>query len=400
MLIKGHHLTYCSNIHSGETWIEVFENLRKYIPLLKSKISAEHSFGIGLRLSNIAAQELSIAANLQEFLNWLLENDCYVFTMNGFPYGSFHGLQVKDQVHAPDWTSSHRVEYTSRLIKLMAALLPANAEGGISISPISYKPWLAVKDYPQVFAAATAHLMGLVKELYGIEKTSGKTIHLDLEPEPDGLIENSAEVLTFFNEYLLKEGAELLAKSTGIDIEYAKKIILKHIQICYDVCHFSLSYESPKMVIADFENNNIKIGKIQISAALKAAIPSELSAREALIKALAPFAESTYLHQVSGLLADGSFNQYRDLPEALILLPSSREIEWKTHFHVPVFLETYGLLSSTQSDIVEVLSLLKDNNFTQHLEIETYTWEVLPAEMKTTIEACIQREYEWVIGNL
>jgi hypothetical protein len=104
------HLTYCTNIHSGETWTDHFGQIKQYIPGIKKTISPNHSFGIGLRLSNTASLELQHKKSLNNFKQWLKQEDCYVLTMNGFPYGSFHNTKVKDQVHVPDWTTSERVQ--------------------------------------------------------------------------------------------------------------------------------------------------------------------------------------------------------------------------------------------------------------------------------------------------
>ena len=142
---KG-HLTYCSNIHPGETWSDHFLKLKENIPFIKKKVSPVEPFGIGLRLANSASLELRKQENLELFRSWLAENDCYVFTMNGFPYGGFHNTVVKDQVHAPDWLSADRVAYTIRLAQILTSLLPEGVDGGISTSPLSIKieiTWLA-----------------------------------------------------------------------------------------------------------------------------------------------------------------------------------------------------------------------------------------------------------------
>jgi len=124
MLKNGRHLTYCTNIHPGESWTETFHNLKKYIPGIKQEVSPDSPFGIGLRLSDKASRSLLEEANLQDFKKWLEENHCYVFTLNGFPFGSFHLQTVKDRVHQPDWTTKERLDYTFRLFKILAALLP------------------------------------------------------------------------------------------------------------------------------------------------------------------------------------------------------------------------------------------------------------------------------------
>ena len=135
------HLTYCTNIHPGETWTDHFAHLKEHVPGIKQAISPNQPFGIGLRLSNTASLELRNKENLRGFQQWLNEEDCYVFTMNGFPYGGFHKTIVKDKVHEPDWTTAERVQYTNRLAQILAALLPDGMEGGISTSPLSYRYW-------------------------------------------------------------------------------------------------------------------------------------------------------------------------------------------------------------------------------------------------------------------
>lgn len=135
------HLTYCTNIHPGESWAEVVSNLKRYLPQLKTRLSPDHPFGIGLRLADIAARELLTGDNLIQFQTWLQKQDLYVFTLNGFPYGGFHHQVVKDRVYAPDWSTQERLNYTLRLIEILAALLPLDLDGGISTLPISYKPW-------------------------------------------------------------------------------------------------------------------------------------------------------------------------------------------------------------------------------------------------------------------
>ena len=84
------HLTYCTNIHPGQDWKSTFESIKQHVPGIKSKVSKEQPFGLGLRLSNKASEELEMGNNLSEFKQWLDSNHLYVFTMNGFPYGNFH----------------------------------------------------------------------------------------------------------------------------------------------------------------------------------------------------------------------------------------------------------------------------------------------------------------------
>ena len=402
LLDKGYHLTYCTNIHPGETWEEVFRSLIWYLPGLKQKLSPDKPFGIGLRLSNVASKELLEDKRLKSFKQWLDENGLYVFTMNGFPYGSFHHRVVKDHVHQPDWTTCERVAYTVRLAQILAVLLPEGMEGGISTSPLSYKPWYKDKqdELEQVYSTSTDHLIYLVEELQKIKERTGKTIHIDIEPEPDGLLENTEEVIDFYENWLLPAGSEKLVDDTGTTEEEAVETILRHIQLCYDVCHFALAYERPATTFARMKEAGIRIGKIQLSAALKVLLPESEKGRKELAEELAPFAESTYLHQVVQRNRNKTLTHYPDLPQALQHIQQHKAREWRTHFHVPLFTDSYHRLRSTQDDIKAVLNLLQKEHITDHLEVETYTWEVLPEDMKKDLSESIQRELEWVIENI
>lgn len=399
---NGFHLTYCTNIHPGEEWNQVFANLEQYVPVLKTRLAPGQPFGIGLRLADVAARELLQGSTLTQFQSWLSEQDLYVFTLNGFPYGGFHRQVVKDRVYAPDWSDPERLNYTLRLTRILAELLPAGMEGSISTLPLSYKPWL--KGNPElqvsVMRSASLHIAQVVAEMVSIKAKTGKLLHLDLEPEPDGLLENAAEVVDYFQTQLLPIGGSYLASQLRISQEAAIGYIRSHVRVCYDTCHFAVEYEDPAVVFKQFEAAGIKIGKIQISAALQVNLPEHTEQRQRMVERLRPFAESTYLHQVIERDRDGTLHHYSDLESALLNLDQTTAAQWRTHFHVPIFIRDYQLLQSTQDDIVNVLDLLRWQNFCSHLEIETYTWEVLPSAMKLDLVASIQREYEWVLTNL
>ena len=396
------HLTYCSNIHPGESWLEVFANLEKYIPELKSRLSPTEPFGIGLRLADVAAQQLLESNNLAQFQAWLTQEDLYVFTLNGFPYGGFHRQVVKDQVYSPDWSTQERINYTLNLAHILASLLPQGLDGGISTLPLSYKPWW-VKDqatFDTVLKNSCLNIASVVAEMIRIREETGKILHIDLEPEPDGLIENTSEVIDFYQNCLLPIGGNYLSEKLNIEQRLAETKLLEHVRVCYDTCHFSVEYEEPQSVFARLQSAGIKIGKIQISAAIQVKIPADVEKRSLIVERLRPFAESTYLHQVIERRSDGTLHHYPDLITALPHLEQSLAEEWRTHFHVPIFIHDYQILQSTQDDIATVLHLLQTNNACSHLEIETYTWDVLPSEMKIDLLTSIQREYEWVLKEL
>jgi hypothetical protein len=395
MKLTAGHLTYCTNIHAGENWTDHFNALKLSFPEIKEQLSPDAPMGIGLRLSNIASIEILQGDNLLQFKQWLQLHKAYVFTMNGFPYGGFHHIIVKDQVHAPDWTTSDRVDYTIRLFHILALLLPDGMEGGISTSPLSYRNWFNSEPALEAAkSAATKNILQVAAELNIIKQKTGIKLHLDIEPEPDGILETGKEFIEWFERDLLPQGIAFFEKEYKISAIESQQLIRDHVNLCYDVCHFAIGYEPHELIINELVKKGIKVGKIQISAALKATFDASYANKQAIVAAFEKFNESTYLHQVIARLADGELLRYPDLPDALTATDDAHE--WRAHFHVPVFLENFGLLQSTQADIIKVLDIQTQSPFTDHLEVETYTWGVLPDALKIPLTQSIIRELEWV----
>lgn len=396
MRLKDFHLTYCTNIHPGTTWEDTFDSLKSHLPGIRDKVAPSQEFGIGLRLSNLASLELSRGNALQGFREWLSKNDFYVFTMNGFPYGEFHGQPVKDKVHEPDWTHPERLAYTQRLFEQLAFLLPKGLEGGISTSPVGYR-----HNYPspgrkaRALRTGASQMAAVVKDLYQKEKEAGVFLHLDIEPEPDGLLENSREVLSFYRDYLIPAGQAFLKESLGLGAVEAEAAVRRHVNLCFDVCHFALGFESPREALALMKQHGIRIGKVQVSAALRAIAGARDF--EEVLRALEPFDEPTYLHQVA-LKTDGGMRTYRDLSD--FLEHPVRFSELRSHFHVPIFIQSYGALGATQAEIRETAAYFRENPDCAHFEVETYTWDVLPHGLKQDLESSISRELQWFLNQL
>jgi sugar phosphate isomerase/epimerase len=394
------HLTYCTNIHPGESWDEVFAQLKKAVPELKSRIVPSDSFGIGLRLSARAASALLKGERLPAFKKWLEHNGLYVFTMNGFPYGDFHSKQIKEEVYAPDWRREERINYTLDLVKILAYLLPEGMDGSISTSPLSYKYWLKESSQrEEVFQQGSRNMAQIAYVMAQIEANQGKELHLAIEPEPDCLLENSRETVDYFQQWLFPEGSAYLSKVFGINLTEAARMLKKHIGVCYDTCHFAVEYEDPLQAIERFTQAGIRIGKVQLSAALKCMLETSDMRREASSR-LKAFEESTYLHQVIERQQDGSFHYYPDLSEALPHIVKPEAKEWRIHYHVPVFIDRFDSLRSTRSDITQSWKVLKEVEGCHHFEIETYTWEVLPEALKQDLIDSIEREFRWTLAMM
>jgi hypothetical protein len=390
------HLSYCTNIHSGENWDEHFIELKKNFSIIKKNVSPNDPLGIGLRLSNQASITLTNPEKLKQFEDWLNQEEAYVFTMNGFPYGDFHSKTVKEAVHAPDWTRDDRIFYTIRLFDILEKLLPSGMEGGISTSPLGYRHHYDTDiKKAKAIRLATENVIKVAEHLMLIKESTGKSLHLDIEPEPDGLLETGEEFIDWYEGSLLPLAKKHFSKEFKLSELEIERLIKEHVQLCYDICHFALGYENHEKVINTLEDKDIRIGKIQISAALKAQLADE-NKRNHIASLFKPFDENIYLHQVIAQQGDGSLIRYKDLPDALKDIQNKNVNEWRAHFHVPIFLKQYGDLESTQNEIIEVLNRHKNKSISFHLEVETYTWGVLPSEFQIPIVESIERELLWV----
>ena len=386
------HLTYCTNIHAAEGWAAVYASVSRFAPALKQRLSPSSPFGIGLRLSARDARELLQDNRLDEFRRFLDERGLYVALINGFPHGSFHRTPVKADVYAPDWRDEERVRYTLDLIAILSRLLPDGLDGGVSTAPLSYKPWVPDGDRRPF----TRNVVRIAEALARLRQERGTLVHLDIEPEPDCLLETSDEFLEFFEGTLLPDGAPLLAAALGCDLPTAGEYLRDHVRMCVDCCHFAVEYEDPVAALERVQASGVKVGRVQLSSAIKVVFPRDETACAGILERLRRFADTTYLHQVIERRGT-TLTHFPDLDVALDRSASPGGSEWRIHFHVPLFTSDYDGLDSTQDYVRQVLDLARQNRFARHFEIETYTWDVLPPGLKIDLLESIEREYRWVL---
>jgi sugar phosphate isomerase/epimerase len=395
----GPHLTYCTNIHPGETWDEVRANLERHVRRVKAEVAPGRPFGVGLRLSAQAAATLARPAELEALRAFLRESGFYVFTVNGFPYGPFHGTRVKEEVYLPDWLDDARLAYTDRLAELLAALLPEEPglEGTVSTVPGAYKARVrGDADAGRMAELMVRHAAGL----HRLWERTGKVVSLALEPEPCCHLETVDETVRFFETHLLARPAVAeLGRLAGLSGGEREAALRRYLGVCFDACHMAVEFEDAAAGLGALRAAGIRVGKVQVSAGLRLTFdPSD----RGLIEALRPFAEGVYLHQVVERRA-GGLTRYIDLPDALAAAAGDGggPREWRIHFHVPLFREELGRFASTQDYLRGVLALLRRDPHAPHLEVETYTWDVLPEDYRREdIASAVARELHWVLAAL
>ena len=219
------HLAYCTNVHRGNSWPETFESLEKYVLEVRKIVAPERRFAIGLRLGADAARQLMEGQTLAKFRLWLEQNNAYVFTINGFPYGNFHGSRVKEQVYRPDWTTSERLDYTLLLFSILEELLEPGEEGSVSTLPGSFKEFLPDNNIPK---AMIKNLDICALEIEKLAAPKNLDLHLGMEPEPLGMFETTPETISFFDHLFEQVSNE--------------EVVRKRIGVNYDCCHLAIEF--------------------------------------------------------------------------------------------------------------------------------------------------------------
>ncbi|MEX2607035.1 MAG: metabolite traffic protein EboE [Kiritimatiellia bacterium] len=375
-LSHNRHFSYCLNVHPGESLEEIRQVLRKQIPEIKHALCPDAPFGLGLRIARQASLDLKGPGQLNRFKQDLEQENCYTYTINGFPYGAFHDTRVKENVYLPDWSSPDRVSYTCELFDQLAALLPEGMDGSISTVPLGYKFKSAPLEAES--GAHIRHLLSVAQHLGRIEAKTGTVLHLGLEPEPDCLLETTDEVLSFF---------EKLFEASGAD----EALVRRHIGICMDTCHVAMQFEDPADSLRRLQHAGIRLSKVQISAAL------ECDARDIHPDGLKIFDDGVYLHQVKS----STGRSWRDIPEWLHS-PDPETGCLRIHAHVPLHWTGNADFRSTRHTLTPEFWQTLRTSDCRHLEVETYTFNVLPDSVRegNSIARDMIEECKWALERI
>lgn len=381
-------LGYCTNVHAGADLDQTRANLQQHAVAVKRMVSPQAPLGIGLWLSAAAAGALRRGGRLDEFRAWLQEAGLVPFTLNGFPYGDFHQRVVKHRVYQPTWCERARLDYTLDLIAIQHQLLPPGREGSISTLPLQWGHPAASKSD---LARCAENLAAVAEHLDHLQQETGRLTYVCLEPEPGCALQRSSDVVPFFERFLLP----------GRD----ERGLRRHVRVCHDVCHAAVMFEDQADAVARYVAAGIGIGKVQVSSALVLNL-DELAAadRRPALEQLRSFHEERYLHQTCVRTTAGSEPSFfEDLPQALQGVEDGDTLpgEWRVHFHVPIYVERCGWLSTSRSDITACLDAVRGCPELRHFEIETYAWTVLPEPLRqATLAEGIAEEIRWFQAHL
>ncbi|MBG6063738.1 metabolite traffic protein EboE [Micromonospora ureilytica] len=354
------HLGYCTNVHPAEDLAGILGQLDTYAVPVREALGSD-LLGLGLWLAAPVAAELAADPTLRRRLRTELDaRGLEVVTLNGFPYAAFQAPVVKQDVYHPDWTTEQRLTYTLNLARVLADLLPDDAaRGSISTLPLAWRqPW----DTDRA-DAARRRLDQLAAGLATVQRDTGREVRIAFEPEPGCVVESTSQA------------AELLS---GMDTD--------RLGVCLDLAHLACAWEEPAEALDRLRTAGLPVVKVQVSAAVEAADP------EGGAEALRRWVEPRFLHQTRGAgcagLADPADPTYAadDLDEALDkALPGP----WRVHYHVPLHAPPEEPLGSTLPVLRAALRALFDGPTAgcDHLDVETYTWGVLPAARRPGTDA-------------
>jgi hypothetical protein len=389
------HLTYSTLVHPGDTWPEMWNSLTTYVPKVKARVCPDKPFGVSLRISNASAKALTADAGERKRLrDFLDEKDLYLYTVNAFPYGPFKNQIVMEQVYEPDWSTDARATYTMEVANILAEVAPEFVDPTIQSPPLGFKPNVTGPEYVAKF---THQVLRVVSHLMKLHQTTGRTVRLALEPEPYCFLETTEEAIDYFENHLYASSAvDSIVSQTGISRADAEVALRNHLGMVYDICHQAVEYEDIGASLRALANAGIPVFKLQEAAAVR--VPEVTQEK---VDALRKFADTVYLTQTVEK-KDGNLKRFLNLGDAFEAWesdPGSRE--WRTHFHVPVFLDDLGDFKTTRFAIEDALAFHRENKLSPQLEIETYTWDVLPDHLKTgDITDYVVMELEWVREQL
>jgi hypothetical protein len=390
------HLTYSTLVHQTDNWDQLWKSVNTYLPAVKARVAPHEKFGVCLRTSapsvELLSQEPSKVADLKQFFK---DNDLYLYTANAFVYGVFKKQVIKEDVYEPDWATPERREYTKKVATLLAELAPEGINPSIQSAPLGFKPKVTGED---VVDAYTSNVIDVVAHLVDLKKRTGKTVTLGLEPEPRCYLETTDETITYFKDRLFSGAtAKRLAKATGLNEADAAQAMRDYMGVVFDIGHQAVGYEDIPASLQKLVDNGVQIVKLQEAASMY--IPE---VTQKTVDELQKFAKTIYLSQTCQK-KDGKMTWFLNLEDAFedwYKNPGPRE--WRTHFHVPVFLNDLGgNFGTTRFALEQALAFHKKTPLSTHLEIETYTWDVLPDHLKTgDIVEYVTRELDWVKGQL
>lgn len=363
---------YCTNVHAGEDLETTQAQLEQHAVEVANQLQIPH-LAVGLWLSRKTSQQLlSTDSAVGDFSDWLNRKGLIPYTLNGFPFGNFHQEVVKQEVYLPTWADPARLNYTSDLATILVQLLkrcqqPAAHTGTISTLPLGWP-----ETGQDIRKDSARNLMTLVQRLDQLHQESGIHIQVCIEPEPGCVLGDMNSTLDFFEHFLL----------TG-DLATDNRI-RQYLSVCYDICHSAVMGENATENLNRIRELQLDVGKVQVSSAVTVDFDrqSDQQQHELCWQRLTEFNEPRYLHQTCVFL-DGQRHFFEDLPLALATAPLRCRGRWTVHFHVPISESAAGDLQTTQCEITEFISACQRLDVHPiHWEVETYAWNVLPADMQ------------------
>ncbi|GGK93975.1 metabolite traffic protein EboE [Streptomyces flaveus] len=430
------HLAYCSNVHQAEDLDGVLAQLAAYAEPVRERLGVDR-LGIGLWLARDVVTELvGDGRALARLKDELSLRGLETVTLNAFPYAGFHREVVKKDVYLPDWTDQVRLDYTLDCARVLTALLPDDARrGSVSTLPLAWRtPWPAER-------ANTARraLDRLAEGLATIERETGRPVRVGFEPEPGCVVETTAQAVRELGG-LDPERLGICLDTCHLAVQFEDpgaalaRLAAAGLPVVKVQASCAVEADDPADPAARAALGRLAEARFLHQTRTRVAAqgswgtfsgpgegrgPGVAGPRIPRQRGLAAGEQADGTRHVCGLggptgpdgsgcarqpggggvssagpspvggpagpdrwdtLGEGTIVGVDDLPEALAGgLPADRG-PWRVHFHAPLHAEPEPPLRTTAPQLTAVLAGLLGGPVAgcDHIEVETYTWSVLP----------------------
>ncbi|HYF49741.1 MAG TPA: metabolite traffic protein EboE [Planctomycetota bacterium] len=438
MRFKSHgreaYLSYSTNVHPAETMDELIAVLREQVAPISRQAFGNDWAAVNLRLgmkqvdallSHPALPSTSYLSDdilkappspaCEKFLAALDDLKLDVVSINAFPIRDFHAPRVKEQVYSPPWTDGGRALYSLKIAKALTHFMARpeieRAQAAISVPSGVFKGLYG--DAEEVKTQCAHFITECVRELLRLERLTGRRVVLGFEPEPATTGETIPEFIEYF-KLIVADARQKFPLQLGITRERAEELVRTFVTVNMDLCHQAVEFEDPLEELKRLQAAGISVSGLHLSAAVKLTEPAKNSGDFERFKALD---EPRYLHQVVARHRDGRLSRYDDIP--LFVKPRRGAVnldditELRCHFHVPLFAELSGALTTTRVTVEPAVRYALEKGITDNFVAETYTWHVLSAlassgneaarsvvgqDGKIDVRAGIVRELQWARG--
>jgi len=373
-MLSGACVGYSTNVHPGDSLDELWASLED-AEAVRRLVDPERPLPVELRLSLPVTRALAADARLTDRLAKTLgDKGLRAVSVSAFSPLPFHGTPVKENAYLPRWDAEERVVFSQQVADVLAVFGPPDAP------LLSFSTLAGILKHhvtsPGTDAVVARNMARVALHCHRVAQRTGRKMVMALEPEPGLSYETTDEVIAYFTGPLDRAFADVLRGAAG-SAERAVALGRDLIGVNYDYCHQSIEYEDNPTSLRRLADAGIRLYKSHAANAMRVTDPLN---NPRAWRALEPFAESIFPHQVIGADAAGRRAFFcMDLP--YVFTPEGRrELETRgvreirIHYHVPVFGSFHPDIETTVEGTWAGVAAFGKLAPEAPLIVECYTW--------------------------